>query len=342
MTTRSASHAGSWYSDSKRILSIQLDQWLDEVPSSIEGIGQLPIPGARIIIAPHAGYAYSGPAAAWAYKSLDLSKAKRIFLLGPSHHVYLSGCALTQCTIYETPIGDLTIDQETVNELHRTGKFDRMSLRTDEDEHSLEMHLPYIYKVLSRTFDSPTQFPPLIPILVGSTSAQSERTYGTLLAPYLSDPSSIFIVSSDFCHWGTRFNYTYYLPSDASGPTEGHSLRSRDKPPSDPPIHESIKRLDELCMSAIKTRKHADFLGVLRDTGNTVCGRHPIGVVMAGIEEVLRLQEEQEEEGADDDDGHDGGGENRGRFRFVRYERSSDCVRVGDSSVSYVSGFAVL
>lgn len=70
----------------------------------------------------------------------------------------------------------------------------------------------------------------------------------------------------------------------------------------------------------------------LQDTGNTICGRHPIGVFMAGLEEVERLAKEQ---GTELEEG-------RRRFRFTRYERSSDVVSVGDSSVSYVSAFAVL
>ena len=52
MTTREASHAGSWYSSNKRELSHELDTWLDEVPDKIEGGIQLPVPGARVIIAP--------------------------------------------------------------------------------------------------------------------------------------------------------------------------------------------------------------------------------------------------------------------------------------------------
>jgi AmmeMemoRadiSam system protein B len=75
---------------------------------------------------------------------------KRIFLLGPSHHIYLSGCALSDCESYETPLGDLKLDRKTISELQATRKFDTMSLQTDEDEHSLEMHLPDIYKVHSR------------------------------------------------------------------------------------------------------------------------------------------------------------------------------------------------
>lgn len=214
-------------------------------------------------------------------------------------------------------------------ELHKTNKFKKMSVEADETEHSLEMHLPYIYKMLSQSFKSPAELPPLVPILVGSTNAQTEKEYGAILAPYLADPTSVFVVSSDFCHWGLRFQYTYYLPaSPSSAATEGgYSLRKRDKNPTSPAIHESIGRLDKLAMDAIETGVHDEFLDNLRGTGNTVCGRHPIGVVMAAIE-VLEGQVKV------------GGG--KGRFKFVRYERSSEVEEVSDSSVSYASAYAVL
>lgn len=142
----------------------------------------------------------------------------------------------------------------------------------------------------------------------------------------------MFIVSSDFCHWGRRFDYTFYLPSAAaSGPEQGISLTSkkyRNQQFTDPPIHESIEKVDRMCMDAVEEGRHEGFLDVLRKTGNTVCGRHPIGVVMAALE-ILK-----EEKG----EGMDG----RGKFRFVRYERSSLVQGVEDSSVSYASAFAVV
>lgn len=199
-----------------------------------------------------------------------------------------------------------------------------MSKDTDEVEHSLEMHLPYIYKMLSLHFKSPAEHPTLVPVLVGSTSSASEETYGQIFAPYLADPTSVFIVSSDFCHWGSRFQYTYYVPNNS---TSGISLRRRDPKPTDPHIHESIGKLDRMAMDAIEEGRHKEFLNNLRDTGNTVCGRHPIGVVMASIE-VLK------EEGKITSE--------QGNFQFVHYERSGDVVDVSDSSVSYASAFAVI
>jgi AmmeMemoRadiSam system protein B len=188
------------------------------------------------------------------------------------------------------------------------------------------MHLPYIYKILSRNFAQEEEFPLLVPILVGNTSPAAEKAYGALLAPYLADPTSVFIISSDFCHWGSRFSYTYYLPSTTTDAASGISLKRRDKAPTDPKIHESIKRIDELAMQAVESGSHEGFLGNLRETGNTVCGRHPIGVAMAAVE-VL---------------GEEGKIEAGGRFRFVRYERSSEVEDPSDSSVSYASAYAVL
>lgn len=206
-----------------------------------------------------------------------------------------------------------------------------MSLATDDDEHSLEMHLPYIHKLLSRAFP-PDAYPPLIPILVGATNPATERVYGALLAPYLADPTSVFIISSDFCHWGSRFSYTYYVPA-SSAPADGYSLPSAGSKakaqaaPTDPPIYGSIARVDTLTMEAIASGSHEALVRNLKETGNTVCGRHPIGVLMAAVE-VLKREKKLED--------------GEGKCRFVRYERSGDVQDVGDSSVSYASAFAVL
>ena len=74
-------------------------------------------------------------------------------------------------------------------------------------EHSLELHLPYIVASMAgRPFT-------LVPVMVGALSVEAEGAYGQLLAPYLQDPANCFVVSSDFCHWGSRFTYTFYEPA---------------------------------------------------------------------------------------------------------------------------------
>lgn len=74
---------------------------------------------------------------------------KRVFLLGPSHHWGLPGAATTACSEYGTPIGNLIVDTELVETIRKKWSLKTMSTKQDEDEHSLEMHLPYIYKMLS-------------------------------------------------------------------------------------------------------------------------------------------------------------------------------------------------
>ncbi|KAI5803862.1 MEMO1 family [Geopyxis carbonaria] len=328
MAKRSANHANSWYTGDRKALSTQLEAWLSIV--AIDGVA-MPIEGARIIIAPHAGYAYSGAAAAWAYKSLDVSKAKRVFVIGPSHHIYIDNCALSSCHTYATPLGDLRLDTEVLKQLHSTeGElFQWMRLDVDEEEHSIEMQLPYIYKILEKA--GKLNEVKVVPIMVGAISSRKEKAYGEVLAEHLKNPENVFVISSDFCHWGTRFSYTHYyssLPSNDEPYPPSVSLDTHcAAPPSDHPVYQSIEALDRRGMYYIESGSHDDFSDYLKKTHNTICGRHPIGVIMAGIQTI-------EKQGAI--------AKGAGRFRFVRYEHSSQCRVGSDSSVSYASAYAVL
>ena len=92
-------------------------------------------------------------------------------------------------------------------ELMATDEFEVMSLEADEDEHSIEMHLPYVARVMQTCGSDDFS---VVPVLVGSLSPEKEAKYGRIFAKYLSDPQNLFIISSDFCHWGSRFRYTEY------------------------------------------------------------------------------------------------------------------------------------
>ncbi|KAK1990337.1 memo-like protein [Colletotrichum falcatum] len=323
--TRLPGKQGKWYLADADKLSEQLDEFLANVPDQIDGKG-LPVPGARVVIAPHAGYTFSGATAAWAYKALDLSRAKRVFILGPSHTYPLRGCAVTTYKKYGTPWGELRVDEEVTEAIRGRDAVDDMPVFNDDNEHSLEMHLPYLYKRLQQTFGSPDDFPPVVPILVGNNNKAEEKEVGKWLAEYLRDPENAFIVSSDFCHWGQHFEYTVYCPD--GDVTRMQKLRPYGPPPDGPPIHESIKLVDDLAIEAIKTGEHSAFYDNLRQTKNTVCGRHPIGVTMAALEEL----------GGDGD----GGDEQQRRFQFIQYQRSNEVTRPNDFSVSYVSAYAVV
>ncbi|CAI0444238.1 unnamed protein product [Linum tenue] len=297
---RRASHAGSWYTDNPRKLEEELDGWLDAagLPKSSD---------VRGVIAPHAGYSYSGRAAAYAFGNIDPTNISRVFLLGPSHHYYTPKCALSTATVYKTPIGDLPIDQEgnsdmfwithsvvpLIEELKATGKFELMDLRVDEAEHSMEMHLPYLAKVFKGHQVK------VVPILVGALNAESEAKYGKLLAKYIDDPKNFFSVSSDFCHWGTRFNYTHYDNKHGA-------------------IHKSIEALDKMGMDIIETGDPDSFKNYLLEFDNTICGRHPISVFLHMTKNCST----------------------KIKIQFLRYEQSSQCKTMRDSSVSYASAAA--
>ncbi|XP_033640125.1 protein MEMO1-like [Asterias rubens] len=293
MSVRRARHAGSWYSNSERCLSDELGAWLNDAESSHHG-------PARAIISPHAGYSYCGACGAHAYKQIDPTNIKRIFILGPSHHMHLPGCAVTRCKTYETPLYNLVVDIKVTEELHKTGHFDLMELRTDEEEHSIEMQLPYIAKAMQSKQGEFT----IVPILVGSLQENGEKMYGQLFSKYLAEPENLFVISSDFCHWGHRFSYKY-IYNDSSKP--------------ECQIYQSIETLDRMGMQIIENLDPSGFRSYLKTHGNTICGRHPIAVLLNAIH-TLKTQ--------------------NGRtmsLKFLNYAQSNQCKSMRESSVSYAS-----
>lgn len=290
---RRARKAGSWYEGSPNVLNKQLSDWLTNA-------GQSQFTPAKAIISPHAGYQHCGSCAAFAYKELS-PDVSRIFILGPSHYVRLDGIALSPATIYETPLGNLTIDRDIYDELYATGQFEEMTLETDEEEHSLELQLPFLYKIMSKRSQPYT----IVPMMVGSIKSDKEAAYGRIFSKYLAQPENAFVISSDFCHWGHRFNYQHYNRSWGR-------------------VYESIERLDKLGMKAIKDLKLKSFSSYLRNYGNTICGRHPIGVLIAAIE-YLNEQSIQDSS------------KPRYLVKFLNYLQSSQCENMSDSSVSYAA-----
>jgi len=280
---RRASHAGSWYSSEEATLSEQLEKWIQKA--------KLTDVSARAIISPHAGYSYSGQAAAFAHKNVDKSKIQRIFVLGPSHHAYLTKCALSSVEYYETPLGNITLDKNVISELYASGSFEWMKKTVDEDEHSIEMQLPFIVKMMEGVSYT------LVPVLVGSVSKKSEEHYGALFAKYLDEPENFFVISSDFCHWGKRFDYYYVNPDDG-------------------PVFKSIEHLDRRGMDAIESLDPDRFYQYQKTYSNTICGRHPIGVLLQMLNQS----------------------KTKHRIKFVHYSQSNQCTSKNDSSVSYAAG----
>jgi len=231
-----------------------------------------------------------------AFKPLGAASVDRIVIMGPSHHVSFEGCAVTSASVFETPLGSLQVDTETVKQLHSTGKFPYFPLHCDEAEHSIEMHLPMLQTVLG---EEACKLLKVLSIVVSKLTTEMEKEYAKLLAEFCDGERVRVCLSSDFCHWGPRFQY-FNLPADAQ---PGQMLS------------EQIERLDRAGMQAIATGDPMVFREYLKLTKNTICGQKPILIFM----EMSQLL---------------GWG---CTYELVSYDRSGKHVDPEDSTVSYVA-----
>lgn len=326
---RRAHHAGSWYSSNAEHLDATLGRYLSDAEGkssaksgtrAIGGSDEVPrVP--RAIISPHAGFDYSGPAAAHAYLALKealMAAATHhcsgaahtdftIVVLHPSHHVYLSGGAVSGATELQTPLGNLLVDGNLRSQLLHSGKFSIMERHVDEAEHSGEMQYPYIAKVINDALgegSTKSLHVRVLPIMIGATSTSQEQKFGLLLAPYLAQPNIFTVVSSDFCHWGKRFSYYPHL---STNPDDGTPFNQ---------IADYIEWLDRKGMNGIEMQDPGAFATYLREHSNTICGRHPIAVWLHSVAT----------------NGQDG--IEKVNVMFVDYDQSSRVATVDESSVS--------
>ena len=147
------------------------------------------------IIVPHAGYYYSGNVAASAYMALNPKQPyKRIFLLGPSHHEWLNGASVdSDADYYETPLGEIKVDTETVNQLIEADSVFFYQPKAHDREHCLEVQLPFLQRRLG-------EVPPIVPIIISTNDFSKLQRMADVLKPYLND-ENLFIISSDFSHY---------------------------------------------------------------------------------------------------------------------------------------------
>ncbi|MBK6742986.1 MAG: AmmeMemoRadiSam system protein B [Hydrogenophilales bacterium] len=185
VTIRPAAVAGMFYPGSAKTLSHDVQAYLDAA--------QPPVLRPKALIAPHAGYIYSGPIAATAYALLRPLKGtiKRVVLLGPVHRVWVQGLALPGVDFFQTPLGDIPLDRAAIAEIAALPQVE-VSLAAHAQEHSLEVHLPFLQSVLG-DFQ-------LVPLAVGgATPAQVSE----VLERLWGGPETLIVVSSDLSHYLT-------------------------------------------------------------------------------------------------------------------------------------------
>ncbi len=147
----------------------------------------------KAIIAPHAGYIYSGPIAASAYKWLVMVEAgaviKRVVLLGPSHFAPFRGLALSRADAFATPLGNIPLDKSAAAQLKSLPQVIEMDA-AHRQEHSLEVHLPFLQTALG-SFQ-------LLPLAVGETTPAA---VSEVLEAVWGGPETLIVVSSDLSHY---------------------------------------------------------------------------------------------------------------------------------------------
>ena len=186
---RSPAVAGSFYPDSPYILSAQVGKFIDDAALK-ETDGRL-----IGLIAPHAGYVYSGHVAGYAYKQLVGQSFDTVVLLGLSHRYRIDGAAIYARGVFCTPLGAIPIDEDLAAEMMRLNG-DILDLpAAHANEHSLEVQLPFLQHLLSDFC--------IVPILLQDDSPENVIPLAQTIAAAISDRSCLLIGSTDLCHYPT-------------------------------------------------------------------------------------------------------------------------------------------
>lgn len=197
---RPAAVAGAFYPRQASLLASEVSSYLAAAP-------RVGFAAPKAIIAPHAGYVYSGPVAASIYARLAPLRGtvRRVVLAGPAHRVFVRGAAVPSAGAFASPLGNVPLDRAAIASL-RELPFVEVSDRAHAMEHSLEVHLPFLQTVLGE-FD-------LVPVVVGDASPAE---MAQLLGRLWGGAETLIVVSSDMSH---------YLPYEAAQSADLHTAKA--------------------------------------------------------------------------------------------------------------------
>ena len=192
---RPAAVAGAFYPADPKELTKIIDDMLAKVT--------LPRVDGEILaaVAPHAGYPYAGPVAAWTFAALKGHKYSRVVVIAPSHYVAFDFTSVYDGDAYTTPLGLVPVDKKFARQLAKMSSTIELSDKghqatQDAPEHSVEVELPWLQTVLGN-FE-------LVPIVMGDQSYESSRALGVALAKMLrNDHDTLVLASSDLSHYHT-------------------------------------------------------------------------------------------------------------------------------------------
>ena len=193
-TVRQPGVAGAFYPADPKALTTMIDDMLAHAAASQPPIAE-PI---LAVVAPHAGYQYSGPVAAYTYAALKGRKFSRVVVIAPSHYEYFDFTSVYDGDAYATPLGEVRVDKAFAAQLVKMSPTIQFSSRghtpTKEGaEHALEVQLPWLQRVLGDFT--------LVPIVMGNQSYENSRALGVALAKLIHGGDTLIVASSDLSHY---------------------------------------------------------------------------------------------------------------------------------------------
>ena len=187
---RPAAVAGSWYPGNREKLAAAVDTQV----AAAAHVDAPPCP--RALVAPHAGLLYSGPVAAHAYRLARKCPYAAVVLVGPSHFVTFRGVAIWPRGAWESPLGDLTIAEDLARDIAAQSRVVVEHPTAHGREHSLEMQLPFLARVLPGI--------PIVPLVMGYQNRATAFALGDGLARALKAHGAgdvLLVASSDLSHY---------------------------------------------------------------------------------------------------------------------------------------------
>jgi AmmeMemoRadiSam system protein B len=183
---RRPAKAGTWYPGTAEALALAIDRYLAGVKTTPRGT----VVG---LVSPHAGLMYSGPVAAHAYQAAARGTYDVVVLVGPSHHLAFEGAVICPRGAFDTPLGALEISVPDADAIMRQCPCVRENPAAHAEEHSLEMQLPFLARLLPSV--------PIVPIMMGNQTRTTIRTLGDGLGRALAGRRTLLVASSDLSHF---------------------------------------------------------------------------------------------------------------------------------------------
>jgi MEMO1 family protein len=248
---RKAVFAGQFYEHNEQALDKQITACFE----GKNGPGSLPLlkrtRHIQAIIAPHAGYQYSGPCAAWAYKEVAEAEFADIYIIiGPNHSGTENAVSMEG---YETPFGIARIDQEFVKLLLEKNDELKIDEQAHAREHSIEVQIPFLQFATKDNMHGLK----IVPIIIHEIDYLK---LGLDLKETIieSGKKVIIIVSSDFTHYGHSYHFIPF---------------SKD-------VKKNIYDMDRKALDFIQALNPDGFISYVDETMDTICGAFPIAVLL--------------------------------------------------------------